>query len=319
MWRYILRRLLISIPILIGITIILFAILQLSPGDPLGIYAANPNLTPEVRAQIVAHYGLDQPAPVQYLHWAGGLVRGDWGTSFLENRPVTDVVLDHLPITLKIMGLSFLISLAIAIPLGILCAVRQHTPLGSLLSMLTSLGVAIPPFFSGLVLIIVIGVKLDWLPFIYMSSTGTTGIAGLIDRAEQLALPLLVLGFYQVGFMTRFVRSAMLEVLQLDYLRTGRAKGLPERAVILEHGFRNALIPVVTMVALHIPAMFTVVVIVEQLFAIPGAGSLLVTSVLSSDYLVVMGVVLVFAALTLICNLFADVAYAMLDPRITYS
>jgi peptide/nickel transport system permease protein len=311
---FIARRLLISIPIVFGVTVILFAILQLSPGDPLGVYAANPNLSPEVRARIVAHYGLDQPLPVQYLQWVEGLVRGDWGTSFLENRPVTEVVVERLPVTLRVMGLSFLIGLLISIPLGVISAVRHRSISGAIVGPLTLVGVSIPPFFSGLILIIIFGVKLGWLPFVY-----STEPRGFIDDVRQLVLPLAVLSLYQVGVMTRFVRSAMLEVLAQDYLRTGRAKGLSERTIVFSHAFRNAAIPLVTLIALNIPAVFTGAIIVEQLFSIPGIGRLLINSVLSSDYLVVMAIVLVFAILTVLCNLLADITYVLLDPRITYA
>jgi len=312
---YIARRLVLSLPILLGITIILFAILQLSPGDPLGVYAANPNLSPEVRAQIIAHYGLDKPIPIQYLNWLEGLARGDWGTSFLENRPVSQVVMDRLPVTLRIMGLSFLLGTLVAIPLGIVSAILRGSRVGGFIGPATLIGMSIPPFFSGLVLIIVFGVKLDWFPFVYSSDPAGSGLSGFANQARQLVLPLLVLGLYQIGIMTRFVRAAMLDVLHHDYIRTGRAKGLPERAVILNHGFRNALIPIVTLIALNIPALFTGAIIVEHLFAIPGIGRLLVNSVLVSDYMVVMAIVFVVAVLTLLSNLIADVINARLDPR----
>jgi peptide/nickel transport system permease protein len=318
MGRYIARRLVTAIPILIGISVVLFVILHLSPGDPLSIYAANPNVTPEVKAQIVHHYGLDQPLAVQYLRWAEGLFTGDWGQSFFENRPVTQVVLDRLPVTLRVMGTAFLLSLLVAFPIGILSAVKQYSLLDHVLTTVSFVGLSVPPFFSRLVLIIVFGVKLKWLPFVYTSQVPATGWHGAVVQVKQLILPLMVLGLYQVGVMTRYIRAAMLEVLHLDYMRTGRAKGLPEGTLLLRHGLRNALLPVVTLIALYVPAIFTGAIITEQIFAIPGIGRLLINSIQNNDYLVVMAIVFIYAVLTVLCNLAADVAYALLDPRITY-
>jgi peptide/nickel transport system permease protein len=318
MGRYIARRLMMAVPILIGISIVLFLILHFSPGDPLSIYAANPNVTPEVKAQIAHHYGLDQPLAVQYLRWARGLFVGDWGQSFFENRPVTHVVADRLPVTLRVMGAAFVLSLLLAFPIGVISAVKQHSPLDHLLTTVSFVGLSVPPFFSGLVLIIVFGVKLRWLPFVYTSQVPEAGVRGLVVQGKQLILPLAVLGLYQVGVMTRYIRAAMLEVLHLDYIQTARAKGLPERTLLVRHGLRNALLPVITLVALTIPGIFTGAIITEQIFSIPGIGRLLINSILNNDYLVVMAIVFTYAVLTVLCNLAADVAYALLDPRITY-
>lgn len=318
MGRYIARRLVTAVPILVGISIVLFLILHLSPGDPLSIYAANPNITPEVKAQIIHHYGLDQPLAVQYLRWAKGLFTGDWGQSFFENRPVTHVVADRLPVTLRVMGAAFLLSLLLAFPIGVLGAVKQYSLLDHLLTTVSFVGLSVPPFFSGLVLIIVFGVKLRWLPFVYTSHVSASGWHGAVVQVKQLVLPLAVLGLYQVGVMTRYVRAAMLEVLHLDYVQTGRAKGLPERTVLTRHALRNALLPVVTLIALNVPGIFTGAIITEQIFSIPGIGRLLITAILNSDYLVVMATVFIYAVLTVLCNLAADVAYGLLDPRIVY-
>jgi peptide/nickel transport system permease protein len=318
MGRYVARRLLMAVPILIGISIVLFLILHLAPGDPLSIYAANPNVTPEVKAQIAHHYGLDQPLAVQYLRWARGLFTGDWGQSFFENRPVTHVVADRLPVTLRVMGAAFVLSLLLAFPIGVISAVKQHSPLDHLLTTVSFVGLSVPPFFSGLVLIIVFGVKLRWLPFVYTSQVPQAGVRGLVVQGKQLVLPLAVLGLYQVGVMTRYIRAAMLEVLHLDYVQTARAKGLGERTVLVRHGLRNALLPVVTLIALTVPGIFTGAIITEQIFSIPGIGRLLIDSILTNDYLVVMAIVFVYAVLTVLCNLAADVAYGLLDPRITY-
>ena len=318
MGRYLIRRLLTAIPILIGISMLLFAIIHLAPGDPLSIYAANPNVTPEMKAQIRHHYGLDQPLPVQYLKWAQGLFTGDWGQSFFENRPVTAVILDRLPTTLVVMGSAFLLSLLLAFPLGVISAVRQYSLLDHLLTTASFIGLSVPPFFSGLVLIIVFGVQFHWLPFVYSSDIQAQGLHGLPSEIKQLILPLLVLGLYQVGVMTRYIRASMLEVLNLDYIRTGRAKGLPERTVIVRHGLRNAMLPVITMIALSIPAIFTGAIITEQIFSIPGIGRLLINSITNNDYQVVMALVFIYAILTVLSNLGADIAYGILDPRISY-
>jgi peptide/nickel transport system permease protein len=318
MGKYIARRLVTLVPILVGISVVLFAILQLSPGDPLSIYAANPNVTPEVKAQIARHYGLDQPLTVQYLRWLTGLFTGDWGQSYFENRPVTQVVLDRLPVTLRVMGSAFVLSLVIAFPIGILSAVKQHSIWDHLLTTWSFVGLSVPPFFSGLVLIIVFGVELKWLPFVYSSQLPETGVDRFVAEIKQLVLPLLVLGLFQVGVMTRYIRAAMLEVLHLDYIRTGRAKGLRERTVLGRHALRNAMLPVITLIALTIPGIFTGAIITEQIFSIPGIGRLLINSIVTSDYLVVMAIVFIYAVLTVLCNLVADVAYGLLDPRITY-
>jgi peptide/nickel transport system permease protein len=318
MGRYVARRLVTAVPILIGISIVLFLILHLSPGDPLSIYAANPNITPEVKAQIIHHYGLDQPLAVQYLRWARGLFTGDWGQSYFENRPVTHVIADRLPVTLRVMGAAFVLSLVLAFPIGIISAVKQYSLLDHLLTTVSFVGLSVPPFFSGLVLIIVFGVKLRWLPFVYTSHVPETGLNGLLVQVKQLVLPLTVLALYQVGVMTRYIRAAMLEVLHLDYVRTGRAKGLPERTILTRHALRNALLPVITLIALNVPGIFTGAIITEQIFSIPGIGRLLINSILNSDYLVVMAIVFIYAVLTVLCNLAADVAYGLLDPRISY-
>lgn len=319
MGRYIARRLVTAVPILIGISVVLFAILHLSPGDPLSIYAANPNITPEVKARIVHHYGLDRPLAVQYLRWVRGLVTGDWGQSFFENRPVTDVVRDRLPITLTVMGAAFGLSLLLAFPIGVVSAVKQYSFLDHVLTTTSFVGLSVPPFFSGLLLIIVFGVKLGWLPFVYTSHVAEGGLTALAIQVKQLILPLAVLGLYQVGVMTRYIRAAMLEVLHLDYIRTGRAKGLPERAILLRHGLRNAMLPVITLIALNVPAIFAGAIITEQMFSIPGIGRLLINSIVNNDYLVVMAIVFIYAVLTVVSNLAADVAYGLLDPRITYA
>jgi peptide/nickel transport system permease protein len=315
---YVARRVIAAIPSLVGISVILFAIIHLGPGDPLSVYGANPNITPEVRAQIMHQYGLDLPLPLQYARWASGFIVGDWGTSYFENRPVNQVVLDRLPTTLLVMGLAFVISLLLAVPIGVVSAIKQYSVLDHLLTTVSFLGISVPSFFSGLVLIIIFGVELKWLPFVFQGDLPITGPDAILTEAKQLVLPLAVLALYYVGIMARYVRSALLEVMHQEYVRTARAKGLPERSVLALHCLRNALQPVITLVALNIPGIFTGAIITEQIFSIPGVGRLLVNSITNSDYLVVMAIVFLYAVLMILCNLVADVAYAVVDPRVSY-
>lgn len=319
MGRYILRRLLISIPTLLAISAVLFAILALAPGDPMSQFALNPEVPPEVRERVKASLGLDQPLPIRYAKWIGGIVTGDFGFSFATRGPVTDLIVQRLPNTLLVLGVAYTISVLIAIPIGILSAVRRYSLFDYGATTIAFIGISVPTFFTGLLLIIIFAVKLKWFPFLYDSRVVVHDLDTLGQQLRQSIMPIAVLTLFNTAQLTRYVRSEMLENLPQDYVRTARAKGLHERPVIARHVLRNSLIPVVTLIALGIPTIFTGAIITEQIFAIPGIGHLLVKSIFSTDTPVVLAITFLFAALVVFFNLVADVLYAVLDPRIRYS
>lgn len=319
MGRYILRRLLISIPTLLAISAVLFAILALAPGDPMSQFALNPEVPPEVRERVKASLGLDQPLPIRYAKWIGGIVTGDFGFSFATRGPVTDLIVQRLPNTLLVLGVAYTISVLIAIPIGILSAVRRYSVFDYGATTMAFIGISVPTFFTGLLLIIIFAVKLKWFPFLYDSRVVVHDLDTLGQQLRQSIMPIAVLTLFNTAQLTRYVRSEMLENLPQDYVRTARAKGLHERPVITRHVLRNSLIPVVTLIALGIPTIFTGAIITEQIFAIPGIGHLLVKSIFSTDTPVVLAITFLFAALVVFFNLVADVLYAVLDPRIRYS
>lgn len=319
MGRYILRRLLISIPTLLVISAVLFAILALAPGDPMSQFALNPEVPPEVRERVKASLGLDQPLPIRYAKWIGGIVTGDFGFSFATRGPVTDLIVQRLPNTLLVLGVAYTISVLIAIPIGILSAVRRYSLFDYGATTLAFVGISVPTFFTGLLLIIIFAVKLRWFPFLYDSRVVVHDLDTLGQQIRQSIMPITVLTLFNAAQLTRYVRSEMLENLPQDYVRTARAKGLHERPVIARHVLRNSLIPVVTLIALGVPTIFTGAIITEQIFAIPGIGHLLVKSIFSTDTPVVLAITFLFAALVVFFNLVADVLYAVLDPRIRYS
>src|SRR5215475_5958841 len=318
MSKYLLRRLLILIPALLGISLVLFTILALAPGDPFEELATNPNVPPEVRANLRAQFGLDDPIPVRYARWFTSMLRGDWGFSFVSRVNVVTLILQRLPTTLFVLGSAQLLALLVALPIGIYAAMRPYSLFDQLSTTFAFVGFSLPTFFTGLLFILFFSIHLDWLPFIYRADIPGTGVAWLWASIKQAIMPVAVLGLFQGASMTRFVRSAVLEVIRLDYINTARAKGLSERVTILKHVVRNALIPVVTLVALQIPGIFTGAVITEQIFRVPGIGSLLISSILSNDTPVIMSITFVFSALVLVFSLVADLVYGWLDPRISY-
>jgi peptide/nickel transport system permease protein len=318
MSKYLLRRLLILIPLLAGISLILFTILALAPGDPFEELATNPNVPPEVRANLRAKFGLDDPIHVRYFRWFTAMLRGDWGFSFSSRVDVDTLILQRLPTTLIVLGSAQLLAVLIALPIGTLSAVRPYSLLDQIATTLAFIGFSLPTFFTGLLFILFFSIHLDWLPFIYRADISATGWRFYWEHARQAIMPIAVLGLFQGAVITRFVRSAVLDVIRLDYINTARAKGLSERLTIIKHGVRNALIPVVTLVALQIPGIFTGAVITEQIFRVPGIGSLLISAILANDTPVIMAVTFVFSCLVVIFNLIADLLYGWLDPRITY-
>jgi peptide/nickel transport system permease protein len=318
MSKYFLRRLLITIPALLGISLVLFTILALAPGDPFEELATNPNVPPEVRANLRAQFGLDDPIPVRYLRWVTAMVKGDWGFSFVSRINVSTLIMQRLPTTLFVLGTAQLLGLLVALPIGVYSAVRPYSLFDQITTTFAFIGFSLPTFFTGLLFILFFSIYLDWLPFIYRADITATGWRWAWEMARQAIMPITVLGLFQGAAMTRFVRSAVLEVVRLDYVNTARSKGLSEKVTILKHVVRNALIPVVTLIALQIPGIFTGAVITEQIFRVPGIGSLLISAILSNDTPVIMSITFVFSALVLLFNLVADLVYGWLDPRISF-
>jgi peptide/nickel transport system permease protein len=319
MGQYLLRRVLIAIPSLLGISAILFIVLALAPGDPFGELATNPNVPPEVRMALREKFGLDDPVFVRYWRWLLAMLKGDWGFSFVSRVDVDTLILQRVKATLLIIGTAQLLALAIALPVGVYAARRPYSVFDQIANTLAFVGFSLPTFFTGLVLILVFSIWLDWLPFVYRSDLSETGWQWYWVQFKQSIMPIMVLASFQAASMTRYVRSAVLDVIRLDYVTTARAKGLGERTVIYRHVVRNALIPVVTLVALQMPNLFGGAIVTEQIFRIPGIGSLLISSILANDTPVVMAVTFVFACLVVFFNLMADILYGWLDPRIKFS
>jgi peptide/nickel transport system permease protein len=315
---YLVRRLLTAIPVLMGISVVLFTVLAMAPGDPFEELATNPNVPAEVRMNLRKQFGLDDPITVRYVRWFGAMVKGDWGFSFVSRVDVDQLILQRLPTTLYVLGCAQLLALVVALPVGILSAVRPYSIFDQLATTLAFVGFSLPTFFTGLLFILLFSIYLDWLPFIYRADIGETGLRWVWGQIKQGVMPITVLGLFQGAQLTRFVRSSVLEVIRLDYINTARAKGLSERITIAKHVVRNALIPVVTLLALQVPLVFTGAVVTEQIFRVPGIGSLLIASILSNDTPVIMAITFVFSALVVIFNLLADLVYGWLDPRISY-
>jgi peptide/nickel transport system permease protein len=318
MSQYILRRLLIAIPSLLGISLALFTVLALAPGDPFGELAANPNVPPEVAAELRRKFGMDDPVLVRYWSWFTAMLQGSWGFSFVSRMDVDQLILQRLPTTLVVIGSSQLLALAIALPVGIYAATRPYSIFDQVANTLAFIGFSLPTFFTGILLILLFSITLDWLPFVYRADIAETGWRFYWEHFKQMIMPVTVLGLFQAGSWTRYVRSAVLDVIRLDYVTTARSKGLAERVVIGKHVVRNALIPVVTLVALQMPAIFGGAIVTEQIFRVPGIGSLLISAMLANDTPVIMAVTFVFSILVVFCNLLADVIYGWLDPRISY-
>jgi peptide/nickel transport system permease protein len=316
--EYVIRRLLIVVPSMLGISLLLFTVLALAPGDPFGELASNPAVPPEVRAALRAKFGLDDPVWSRYLHWLAAMVQGDWGFSFVSRMNVDTLILQRLPTTLIVIGSAQLLAIVVAIPVGVLAATRPYSVFDQIASTFAFIGFSLPTFFTGLLLILVFSIQLDWLPFVYRADINATGWQFYWEHIKQSIMPVTVLGLFQGASLVRYVRSAVLDVIRLDYVTTARSKGIGERKVIVKHVVRTALIPVVTLVALQMPIVFGGAIVTEQIFRVPGIGSLLISSILANDTPVVMGVTFVFACLVVLFNLMADFVYAWLDPRIAF-
>jgi peptide/nickel transport system permease protein len=306
-WSYIVRRLLTMIPVLIGVTLLVFLLIHIAPGDPVAlIIGDDPRVSAEDIANIRQSMGLDQPLMTQYAKFITNAVRGDLGTSLHSRRAVSELIGERLPFTVELGVAAFLLSLAIAIPVGVISAVRRNSAVDMASMSMALLGVSIPNFWLGLLLILVFSVKLRWLP-----ATGAGSWASLV-------LPVVALGTSYAALTTRLTRSAVLDVVREDFIRTARAKGLAERTVIFRHALRNALIPVITVVGTQLGALLGGAVITETVFSRPGIGRLMVDSISRRDFVVVQGVMLVLTLGIVLANLLVDLTYAMVDPRIRY-
>ena len=316
-YTFFLRRLLSAIPVVFIITFATFVLMQMLPGGPLAAYENNPEISQEDIQRLRHEMGLDRPIPVQYWAWLKNFVRGDWGYSFATKRPVLQEIWDRLPNTVYLTGFSLILALIIAIPVGIISATRQYSIFDHITTTLTYVGRSMPVYYSGLLLIIIFSIWLRWFPSGGMHTLGKE--FSIIDSLRHLFLPMVSLSTLIAAKYVRFLRTSMLEVIHQDYIRTAAAKGLHERIIIFKHAFRNAAIPLVTVVAIDLPVLFAGALFTETIYSWPGMGRLFVDSATRFDYSIVMGIVAAIAFLVVLSNLIADVIYGILDPRITYS
>ncbi len=301
----------------------LFSILQQAPGGPLTPYLQNPHITEADIARLRHNLGLDQPVYVQYFKWLWQVVRGDFGWSMSNSEPVTQAILDRMPATLELMGCSFFVSIVVGVSFGIVSAVRQYSWLDYLITTFAFFGQSMPVFWFALMLQLAFSV-VGITAFGYHLSLPSAGIASLDnfdlgDRLQHLVLPTIVLSLAFIAQYSRFMRSSMLEVIRTDYMRTAAAKGVSQTAVILKHGLKNALIPLVTIIALTLPGLVAGAVITETIFAWPGMGRLFINALGQFDFALLMGYLLLVSFLVIFCNLLADLCYAWLDPRVKYT
>lgn len=316
MGHYIVRRIMIAIPVFFGITLLSFLIMNMAPGNPVDMLI-NPNIPKEMLELKKERLGLNDPLFVQYVKWLGGFLKGDLGYSFSSFAPVSQLIGERIGPTLLLASSSLLVGILIAVPVGVISAIHQNSKLDYIMTGLSFLGTSIPPFFLGLGLIYMMGIELKWLPTGGMKTLGGTG--GISDIILHMILPVTVLGVTIAGKKVRYVRASMLDVLQQEYLRTARAKGLSEFIVTNKHALRNALIPIITVVGAEIPLLLGGSIIIEQVFQWPGIGQLTMEAILSRDYPTLMGLNLVAACIVLSTNLITDLLYAAVDPRISYN
>jgi peptide/nickel transport system permease protein len=314
MGRFIVRRLLTAIPLLLGISLVLFTLIHLAPGGPSDIYADNPTVRAQDLAQMEDNLGLNDPLPVQYVKWLRGMVVGDWGNSYKDGRAVTAALGERLPATLELMGASALFAIICAIPIGIFTATRARSWSRYVVNTITMLGISIPTFWTGMMVILLFAVRLDWLP------TGGRGGEdwAVVDRLRHLIGPAVVLGAVSVASWARYIHSSMIEVMQADYIRTARAKGLVERSVVLRHAFRNASIPFITLLGLQLPQLFSGALVTEVIFSWPGLGRLITESITGRNYPVLMGAFMLSSLMVVLGSLIADILYSLVNPQIRY-
>jgi len=320
---YILKRLLMLVPLMIGITLVTFSVIHLAPGEPVEMQMAmNPKVGKEARERLKKFYGLDQPLHIQYLSWVGKIARLDFGRSLSsDGRPVIDRITERLPVTVSLNLIALVLEFGFAIPIGIMAAVHRDTWIDKGITVLVFIGFALPAFWVALLLMYFFGVKLNWLPVSGLHSLGSDSYSlplYLWDMIKHLIMPVMVASFGSLAGLSRYMRSSMLNVIAQDYITTARAKGLPERVVIYKHALRNALLPLITLAGFSIPGLIGGSVIFETVYAIPGMGQLFYQGVMSRDYTLVMGILVIGATLTLVGNLLADISYAIADPRIRH-
>ncbi len=314
MTQYIIRRLIQALFIIWGCATLVFFMLRMIPGDPV-IQMLGPEYTPEAAAALRTKLGLDQPLHVQYVRWMGNVLRGDLGGSIASGETVAEAIASGLPKTLSLATLSFIIALVIALPAGIIAALKRNSAFDYVASVVAFVGVSMPSFWFGIILILIFAVHLQWLPAIGYSELTEDGFWPWLQR---LILPSLAIGAAYSAILMRFVRAGLLEVLGSDYVRTARAKGVREQAVILRHALRNALIPVVTVIGIQLALLLSGTVVVETVFSIRGIGRILVGAIFDRDYPIVQGVILLIAVIFVLANLIVDIVYTFLDPRIHY-
>jgi peptide/nickel transport system permease protein len=335
MFTYTLRRLFFAIPTLLVISFVIFALLDLAPSDPTGDLPLT--IPPEVREQIRASLGMDQPFFIRYLRWLQqffvheplnilesltGWQFGDGERmrvlSWATRSPVVDLIVQRMPQTLWVVGLAYLFGILMAIPIGVISAYKQYSIFDQIGTFVSMVGYSVPTFFTGVLLIVIFSSYLQWFPSVYDTNLQVTDFSSFIAQIKQMALPVAVLALYNASQITRFVRASILDNLHQDYVRTARAKGVKEKAVLLVHVLRNSLIPVVTVIALGVPTIFSGAIITEQIFRVNGLGQLLITAVQGADIPLVQTLTFIFAVLIVLFNLIADVLYGVLDPRIRY-
>jgi peptide/nickel transport system permease protein len=321
---YLFRRLLQAIPTLLIISIALFFLIRLTPGGPLAALERNPKVPKEIIARMREQLGLDKPLPVQYFYWMEGiLVRGDLGLSYKFRRPVTEMIAERIPNTVSLVGISFLVTLMVAIPIGVISARRPYSFFDYLATTISFIGQSVPVFWLGLLAIIIFYISLQnpltGKPLLPVGGMHTTGQENnLLDTAVHFILPVGTLSLAWAAWYSRFLRASMLDVMHEDYIRTARAKGLKENLVVYRHGFRNAIIPLITLIAMDMPSLFSGALFTETIFSWPGMGRLFWEAAKTRDYPVLLGVVIINAGLIVVFNLIADILYGFLDPRVKY-
>ena len=318
MARYIQRRIVIAIPILLAISVMIFGLLRLTPGDPVDAYIP-PDfpVPPETREAMRHQLGLDRPLPVQYVYWLKEALQGNLGVRMKTHEPVDEAIARRIGPTLLLMGTSMLIGITVGVTLGVLAAVRQYSWLDNVLAIFAFLGISLPVYLAGLLGLYLFALRVDWFPVGGFSTPSEP--FSVWDRLHHLILPAAIIAVNYVASTMRYTRSAMLEVLGQDYVRTARAKGLGERTVVGFHALRNALLPVVTIIGSYIPNLLGGAVFIESIFAWPGMGRLFIEGIESRDYPLIMGLTMILAIVILVANLLTDVAYAIIDPRIRYA
>ena len=316
MFRYILKRLPYAIPVFLGITFVIYTLINLAPGGPLSVLAASGEMSLSDLEALKISMGLDKPIVIRYFIWLGDLLHGDFGISYRTSQEVSLMISQRIMPSLMLTGTGILAAMLVGVPLGIISAYKPNSVWDHISTFISFIGASVPNFFLSLLLIYVLAVKLKWFPTSGMQSSGMSG--NLLDLLHHLALPAFVCGIQPIGNYIKQTRSSVLEVLNEEYIKTARSKGLTNVVIVLKHAFRNALIPIVTTISLSIPFLIGGAVVTEQIFAWPGIGSLMITAITSRDYPVIMGVAVLICGVVLVANLILDLIYAALDPRIKF-